>query len=481
MIAVKRTWFEVDARALGVFRIALGATILLDLLRRVPYVDLFWGGTDGVFPPPPEGTLASFSLLSGAHPPALAWALLAVSIVAAALFTAGRWPRAAGAVTLAGLLSFHANRFGLETGASQVLRLALMYALLLPTDRCFAWRRPRQASGPPAPVRSVAVLALLLQLGLIYFNAAVARGGPSWLTGTAIHDMLELDTYVTPLGASLRGPFLDAASPALSDATLALEVLGPLLMLLPIAPDLLRGVTLVALFGFHLCILLLIDVGLFSPAMFCLLLLFVPGPVLDALSRRFGRASPAAETPPAPSPPPARWQRWPVEAVALVLLVANVWLGVHRNQLLGPELREAGLGAPAALDIALARLEISQTWRMFAPNVSRVDQVVLVPATTASGRVVDLLTGALPDFGPVGPDRLRGQFWSKYFERLSNGAASPEALRTRLVARWNAAQADPIVRAEVVLLREHTPDLGQTTPGPPEPTILLGAERVAAQ
>ncbi len=479
MIAVKRTWFEVDARALGVFRIALGATLLLDLLRRVPYVDLFWGGTAGVFPPPPEGTLASFSLLSGAHPPALAWALLAVSVVAAALFTAGRWTRVAGVVTLAGLLSFHANRFGLETGASQVLRLALMYALLLPTDLCYAWRRRPQPPEPPAPVRSIAVLALLLQLGLIYFNAAAARGGPSWLTGTAIHDMLELDTYVTPLGAALRGPLMDAASPALSDATLALEVLGPLLMLLPVAPDLLRGVTLVALFGFHLCILLLIDVGLFSASMFCLLLLFVPGPVFDALERRLGRATAAPGV--APVPAPARWQRWHVEVLALAVLVPNLWLGVHRNQLLGPVIRDAGLGAPAALDVALARLEISQTWRMFAPNVSRVDQVVLVPATTASGRVVDLLTGAPPDFGPVGPDRLRGQFWSKYFERLSNGAASPEALRTRLVARWNAAQADPVVRAEVVLLREHTPDLGRTAPGPPEPTTLLGAESVAVQ
>lgn len=471
-----RTWFEVDARALGVFRVALGATLLLDLSRRIPDLDLFWGGREGVFPPPPEGTLPSFSLLSGSHPPALAWALLAVSLLAAALFTLGRWPRVAGLVTLAGLTSFHANRFGLETGASQVLRLALIYAILLPTDVCYVWRggpSPRESSTPtPAPVRSIAVLALLLQLGLIYFNAAAARAGPSWLSGTAIHDMLELDTYVTPLGAWLRGPAVDAASPALTEATLVLEVMGPLLMLVPVAPDLLRGVTLVALFGFHLCILLLLDVGLFSPAMFCLLLFFVPGRVFDALGRRRAR--------PVSTPPPVRWQRWPFEAVALLLLVANVWLGAHRNLVFGPELRAAGLGVPAALDIALSRLEISQTWRMFAPNVSRIDQVALVPATTASGRTIDLLTGAPPDFGPVGRDRPRGQFWTKYFERLAEGAASPEALRRRLVERWNRANPDPIVRAEVVLLREHTLDLGQTTLEPPQRTVLLGADAATA-
>jgi hypothetical protein len=452
-------WIACDPRALGLFRVALGATILLDLARRVPVMELVYSGAESAVPPAREGLSYSWSLLSGAHPAWWAWTLLGLTFAAALGFTLGWRHRLTGALAWVGLLSFHSNRFGVETSASVVLRLALAYAVLLPADVAFAVRRRPGSAGP---VRSLAVTGLLLQLAMIYLNAAAAKVGPSWTRGTALHDMLELDTFATPLGVWLRGPLADALSPYVATGTLVLELMGALLLLVPVGAGLIRAVVVPVLVTFHLYIAALLNVGLFSPAMISVLLLFLPAGLLDRL-----RIGPA---PAGPGPQP----RWAAEGVAAVLMLADTSLALRENMWLAPAAREAGLTPPEVVHEAARRLEIDQSWRLFAPNVQRVDRVLIVRALTAGGRDLDLITEAPPDFGPIAHNHPAGQFWAKLTERVGgddtgDGAA---ALERHLVTRWNRRHPDdPVASAEVWLLAEQSPPPGEPA-APPQPTRL---------
>lgn len=302
-------WFRADPRALGLFRIAFGLLCLADVLRRVPWIGVFYSNEGvltnhyGLFRPHADYTISLLHALGRPEEVAVFFGLTAVCLV---FFTIGLYTRLFHALSAVAMLSIHSRNILLENGGDVVMNLWWVWTFFLPLGRRFSVdavrrslraRRERPAAGlaaPPVddrPVRSLAVFAILWQLAVIYFFNTVHKDGPTWLEGTAIAYVLEQDRMVTGLGLWVREHVPLAVTRALTWLTLVIEGAAPMLLLSPVWTTAARRVAVFLLCGLHGSIWLLADVGLFSPVMMVSYLLLLTPPDLDALGRLLRRVA----------------------------------------------------------------------------------------------------------------------------------------------------------------------------------------------
>ena len=128
------------------------------------------------------------------------------------------------------------------------------------------------AAGVPPPderqTTSLAALGLLLQLAVIYWFNFVHKSGPTWRDGTAVHYVLWQERIVTWLGAAGRGARSRSSfTKLLTEGTLVIEASAPFLLLSPIFWRWTRFVAALLLFGLHVGIAPLVNLGIFSAAM----------------------------------------------------------------------------------------------------------------------------------------------------------------------------------------------------------------------
>ena len=268
------TYFSVDPRSLGLFRIGLGAVMFVDLWIRYQGVD-FWYTDEGLLPSGMfrrQSPLFSIFFHVSTHEGAVA--LMALCAIVYACFTAGLATRLVHALALVCVVSLNSRIYPLENGGNFVLNLLTTWTLFLPLGRRFsvdAWlrarRRRKTGKGPPVdldrPVWSFAVLALLLQFAVIYILNVLHKTGPRWEAGSAVFYALHDERLVTAVGVWLRElPY--AILKALSHGTLWVEAAAGLLILCPIFARHVRLAAVVLLptlhFGFGLCL----ELGVFA-------------------------------------------------------------------------------------------------------------------------------------------------------------------------------------------------------------------------
>ena len=297
-------WWSADPRAMGLFRIALGLLALCDVLRRVPYITVFYSN-DGVltnhftlFRPHARYT---FSLLFGASRPAEVAVFFAFAIFCLVCFTIGWRTKLFQVLSAVCIWSIHGRNILLENGGDVVLNLWFLWTLFLPLGARFSVdsvrrslaarddKSPAQIAARPPPertlVRSVAVTAVLLQLCVIYFFNTVSKSGAAWSDGTAVAWVLEQDRIVTGLGLIAREHLPLWVFKAMTWGTLVIEGAAPLLLLSPVATTWTRRVAFLTLASLHLGIYLLTDVGLFSPTMVVAFILLLTPPDIELLAR----------------------------------------------------------------------------------------------------------------------------------------------------------------------------------------------------
>src|SRR5262249_32076998 len=119
----------------------------------------------------------------------------------------------------------------------------------------------------PEQVRSLAMLALLLQFGAIYFFNAISKDGAAWRDGSAVYYALHQDKYVTALGVLMREQLPREALSALTHGVLAVEWTGCVLILTPVLRHHARALAVVLMPLLHLSFALGLNLGGFSPAM----------------------------------------------------------------------------------------------------------------------------------------------------------------------------------------------------------------------
>ncbi len=289
-----QAWLNADPRALGIFRICLGLLSMYDVIRRVPYLDTFYSN---------EGVLSnhftlfsapykySFSALYMCSTPAEAGLFFAFSLICLACFTVGYRTTLFHLLSMACIISIHARNTLLENGGDVVLNIWWVWTFFLPLGARFsvdalrkslsdgADRSPPQlkssTTGSTSAIRSLAVFMVLWQLVVIYLFNTLHKSGQTWMDGTAIALTLYQDRINTPLTIWFRDGFPLIVSQIMTWGTLVIEGMAPVLLLTPIFTKWARRVAFLSLTSLHLGILLLTDVGLFSPVMIVAYLIFL--------------------------------------------------------------------------------------------------------------------------------------------------------------------------------------------------------------
>ena len=248
-------WLSVDPRSLGLGRIALGVALLWDLVLRAPQLTLFYSNA-GLLPnhtvlwqPTVPRLFSLFFMVSLPHEAALAFFACGFCFAALAV---GYRTRLFQALSLLATLSLHNRVIFVEGEGSVALGALCLWTLFLPLGRRFSVdavrtsmrTRPDHVAADldpgralpvaDAPVVSVAVAGLRLQLAGMLILWFTHRSGAAWRDGTALHFLLHQDRAMTWLGLWAR----EHLSPSLLAALGRLIGVAPLaiggLLLLPV-------------------------------------------------------------------------------------------------------------------------------------------------------------------------------------------------------------------------------------------------------
>lgn len=232
-----KTISTLDLRSLALLRVLIGLLILVDLINRSSDLVAFY--TDfGVLPRADlirsSGEVGSLSV----HMMSGAWQFQTLLFLAAAIFAAmlvlGYKTRLATVASWYLLISLQARNPLVLSGADQVFRMVLFFAIFLPWGVRFsldAWRTKTSRS-LANNFASPGTFAYIFQLGSLYVFSALLKTSPEWRSeGTAIYYALSMDDFTTRLGLfMLQFPQILKVQTHL---VFWFEALGPFLLLVP--------------------------------------------------------------------------------------------------------------------------------------------------------------------------------------------------------------------------------------------------------
>ena len=513
-----RHYLTIDPRSLAAGRIALALVLLFDLARRVPVVTL-WYSNLGLLPnhtvlwrPPFPQTFSFFFMASLPAEAAIGFLLCAVAYLMLLLGNRTPWAHLA---SLLALLSLHGRVLFIQNGGDVVLVELTIWTLFLPTGRRYsidslrarlAAHRDRTVEdldtwqvAPPdnSPVVSLAALALVTQLAVIYLLNALQKNGPTWREGSAVHYTLFMEGVVTKLGLWVRTWLSPAGSRLFTWSALAIESGLPLLILTPLAQRPARRLAIALVIALHVGFALFLNLGAFVPAMIAFTPFLLPSADWDALERlwrnrrpretpgdalrrRFLRTlarlerqgllrlRPSAESP-APWREALRAHAAPLRegAVAVLIICATVRMLIDNPAVTHIHAQSQ----PPVVAETTTYLQMMQAWLLFAPDAPLTDAAVAVDAVTADGRHVDPLNEAVspnhPWLGTTIPPRLgQNAFAAAYMLRIPFHDEYWSALADWILRYPDRTGrvADRIVSFEVIAIEHDNPPPGQHQP-----------------
>jgi hypothetical protein len=283
---IRAIYFSFDPRSVGLARIGLGLLLLYDLWRRVDGIPT-WYTNDGLLPnhavlwrPDSDYLFSFFFAASTTAEAAVLFVLVALVYLC---FLVGWHTRLFHLLSLACLVSVHSRGTFLENGGDVALNLLCGWTLFLPMGVRFsvdavraslevkrertvgelalrdAWRERVKR-----PVISLAVLAILLQLSVMYYFNAVHKHGWTWREGKAIHYVLYQERMVTWFGVLVRRYMTLPLSMVMTYATLVIEIAAPLLILNPMRRYRTRSIAILLYPALHLAFAAFLNLGQFS-------------------------------------------------------------------------------------------------------------------------------------------------------------------------------------------------------------------------
>ena len=535
-----RPVFALDLRSLAVFRIGVAIVLLLDLACRIADVPAFLTD-DGILSRmlrlemivrnDPTGLDYQWSLhLGSGH----AWAqylLMAVAAWFAGWLLLGYRTRLAAVLSWMLLVSLGNRNPLIYDAGDAVLRSLLFWALFLPLGARFSVdsRRVRGRSGTTLTGNrtkksalshvSFGSAALILQLLIVYFGAAMFKFNPVWTHEfSGVYYALNCDPFATPFGIVVREfPLL---MKVLTATTFFLELGGPILILFPWWNRWIRAVLVTAFCMMHLGMAATMTLGLFPWICIVGWLACLPDLCWDrwwpAVRRRIERRWPrvfnpqepgvepsAAAFEPAPrAPRRSQFEPFPhrrfscrrcwiaVKRVkwsylrkgALQILVAGLlFYAVLWNLRDVAEDRVARRIMPDRMNSLACVLGLEKGWSMFAPVPPREDGWPIFKGILRDGTEVNLWQPDEPI--PWNKPRVvsalyRNQRWRRYLENLMMDRYTlyRPYFADWLHTRWNRTRARgnsarEVVTVEILRQLETTPPPGEPFPIPE--TIVL--------
>lgn len=400
--------FWLDLRTLALFRIGFGLIILSSLLVILPDFGLLY--TDhGIFPRElavsQSVNSAKWSFLSlhfASSSTLWAYGLYALTIIAAICFTVGLYTRWATPVLYLLFLSHMGRNVWILYGFDRISLVFLFWAIFLPLDRHFSiLPRSKNENQSLHTLSSLASAAFILQIAMIYLHAGVSKYGFEWTSGTALRTTLHNDVLATALGRWARDRSWITAP--LTYATLAIEVLAPLMVMLPSRTVVWRVCGCLLLFLLHLGIALTMDLAWFPYACSVAVLAPMPFGFFLGCAARVRSCTPYAVT---------RMCGAMVRAMGGALTQCGTWIAEHevriahsvRTSILSAALVGSLVFFTAIVFQATSYLPpwfynlatgwgFGQEWSFFAPNPRNIEHRYIVKGTFADGSVYDITWG----------------------------------------------------------------------------------------
>lgn len=393
--------FEIDTRALAALRIALGLIILVDLIHRAAYIELFYTEA-GVYPLEAyEATYTRYNGLSIHAASGELWFQQLLFVLAgmfALALIVGYRTRLVGLVSLALLFSLHGRNPAVLNGGDRLLRVLLLVALLVPLGERWSIDARRRGWARHTVV-GVTTAALLVQPVVVFTsNALLKSAGNTWYAGEGVKVALANDVMAVYLGDHLLN------YPTLLEALnwIWVTLLAGSVVFLLLTTGRRRAGFALAYIGAFMGMLATMMVGLFPLVLTAAVIPFLTSPFWDAVTRRI----PARVRRRLPTDPPlGRLGRPPVErqllaalgerghgtgatAVPLVarksLAIAGVlvltWMVVFSAS------HVTGVAVPEPIDSDHLG---DQRWGLYAPNPARSYSWYVVEAELEDGTAVD--------------------------------------------------------------------------------------------
>lgn len=253
-------------RALVLFRVVAGCTMLSQLLAALPERHFLFG-PNGVYPADVAADTAVFGLFSMVSSPWVFELVYFASIAVIVVWTLGLLLPFSTLAVLVCWNSTFDRLPGLADGGDNLTQLVLVYALVCnlggPRSGGLLAKAPAWVKELRAMLHNTGLVAIWVQVCVVYFVAGAAKmHGEAWRNGTALYYALSTERFTL---SGLVDPLLDSPTllVAMALVTVVFQIGFPFMVALNRHA---RRVALVLAMGFHVGIAVVM--GLTSFAMF---------------------------------------------------------------------------------------------------------------------------------------------------------------------------------------------------------------------
>ena len=443
--------YSLDLRALGLLRIGLGLTLLLDAVLRLSDLEAHYSN-QGILPL--EALFKYmwndnyFSIFTISGNKFIILFLFIIYILSAIFLTVGLKVRWATFICYLFILSIHNRNPLIHQAGDDLMRLILFIGFFLPWDKRYALDESNYENLHFSNRSfSIAGLAYILQVAYVYFFSALLKTSPEWTSDfTALYYSLSLDQIALPVG-KLIYPYYDLLK-FLTAAVFYIELYLPFLLFVPIFNYVFRMTFILVVLGLHIGITLCLNVGLFPVIGIVSLLGLIPTEVMDVIGEKFKILNRRDHT---------HVKYFQEKFLVSIFAIIFIFYSISWNlETVGKKttIRDLGLYFPAHF------LRIDQQWGMFAPAVFKDDGWFVFVGQTKNGREINLdgsdsINYLTPSYrsGPFYKDR-----WRKYSENilLVNNSHFRTYFNSYLLNSWNeaASQDKKVDKVQMIYMKE---------------------------
>ena len=381
--------FTLDIRALALFRIFIAFVLIGDITVRLSDVEAFYSNS-GVLP---LGMLHqgnyfnSFSISLHAMNGSVWFQtfLFLVGYFCALCMLLGYQTRLFTFFSFLLLLSAQNRNVLVLQGGDDFLRLCLFWAIFLPTNRI--WSLDSRGSNKPDTysIYHIGNVGYIMLLFSVYFFTAIMKHSPEWYRdGTALYYAFSIDQMIYPPAKWLY-PYPKVLQ-ALTFGTIYLELIAPILLLIPFKPKLFKTLFVIGLTSLHLGIGLTMQVGYFFIISIAAMVGLWPRAFIRPFEQFFDwleeRRLPQLDS----LKINLRQYRFPRLGIGIgmmAIIVSLIWN-------IGNVAKIPGSVRDVVRPIGLSS-GLSQNWGMFAPTVFKADGWYVYEAVTEKGDTIDIL------------------------------------------------------------------------------------------
>ncbi|MCA0454251.1 MAG: HTTM domain-containing protein [Chloroflexi bacterium] len=384
-------WFgDVDARPLGLFRIAFALLILKEAIYHL-FVAEVWYSDAGMLPARLLTRVAPNmpTLMSPFSDTWMAMVFFGLWVVVALLLLLGWQTRVMSVLNWVLLISVINRNPLVATGADSVMQAFAFWSLFLPLGRAYALDARRRGEQGAARVFAFPVRMLQIQIALIYiFTTIFKLQGQTWQSGDALYMAMQVRMHTFPVAEWLLANASISVLRTVTYMALLIEGGFALLVFFPLFQPYLRATGLIAGIGLHVGIALVMNIPNFPLVMITGYLVLIDPRWLDWFKQR-GRTR--SQTPlmlpvPATAPEPAGCAatlagipaamgkgayRALLAAVLIGAMGSIIWANILSDDLLAVRLRTPAM--PMALEQGLRAVGLWESWAMFAPDPLRFE------------------------------------------------------------------------------------------------------------